>query len=290
MTGLVTQAELRPNEVQTIALVPGYHMTIEFPYPIARMEVGDDSVFAANKYANKLSLRALTQRMVETSVTITLADADLTVVPFIIRIDSLASRIQVLRYTDPLAQELNRAASRIAESQGAQVSQRVEQLSEARVRQRLLLAGPSVPLNRSYESKGPEGTVRVFLEQMQQLPSEDGQPRLYVRYRIENYSSAQITDLTVQLQAVRGARSIFGRAAVTPVYDVEDQRSSPVIQGGTSVLGILSLLTPDLAADETITTVFSFWNGRRTVRLERVIVGPPPGTIPTIPTATLAQP
>lgn len=275
VTGLVAQQELRPGEVQTISLVPGYQMTLEFPYPIVRVDVGDDSLFIASKYSNKLALRAATQRLAETSVNLTLGDADLTVVPMIVRIDSLAPRVQVLRYTDPMSQELNRSATRIAERLAAETDSRVEQLTETRLRQRLLLASTPQPLNRQAEVRGPEGRVRLLLDQIQQVPGDDGQPRLYVRYRVENFSPVAIADLQIRIQVVRTAGTIFGRAVRADVYDLEDARSSQeAIQGGTSVLGLLSMLPPALRDGETVSIVATFWNGTRSMTIDRVIAGP----------------
>lgn len=272
---LVSYAELKSDEVQTIALVPGYHMVIEFPYPVARMDVGDDSLFTVSKYANKLTVKATSPVAKETSVTISMADADLTVIPFIFRVDPLAPRVQVLKYTDPIAQELNRAKARIAANNNAEVNQRVSDLAEKRMVQRLLVASNPTVINREGTLAIQGGFVRLKVETVQQIPGPNGPPRLYLRYRFENSSLVTIgeEDLEFEVIGVRADNKFWGKNVQTPYYDIEDTRTSATIRGGSAILGILSLDTPDLQKGETLTIRAKLFGGTKILEVTQALTG-----------------
>lgn len=110
----VTLAEMHPGQVQTLNLHPRYHAVLEFPYPVLRVDAGDPKVFAATIVGSKMTLKATRARKVETTMSIILADADMTVLPFIIRADSTQPFMYVVRYTDPVAKHLNAAEASIA--------------------------------------------------------------------------------------------------------------------------------------------------------------------------------
>lgn len=273
---LISYAEIREDEVQTIALVPGYHMVIEFPYPVARLDVGDDSLFIVSKYANKLTVKATSPLAKETSVTISLADADLTVVPFIFRVDPLAPRVQVLRYTDPVAQELNRAKARIAANNNTEVNQKVSDLAEKRLVQRLLVASAPTVIDREASTDIPGGFIKLRIETVQQIPGPDGRPRIYLRYRFENGSLATISeeDLQFEVIGIRADNKFWGKTIKTPYYDVEDVRTAASVRGGTAILGMLSFDTPDLQPGETLTIIARAFGGKKSVQVDQVLTAP----------------
>src|SRR5690606_15147993 len=131
----VSEMDLHPGQVQTINLHPGFHTILEFPYPIARVDAGDPDIFLAAIVGNKLSLKATKLVRSETSMSIILADADLTVVPFVVRTDETQPMLYVVRYTDPVSKHLNEAESRIADRLARENEQRIAELAEMRLRQ-----------------------------------------------------------------------------------------------------------------------------------------------------------
>lgn len=272
--GLVSTAEMKSGEVQTIALVPGGLLTIEFPFPIARMDAGDDSLFIVSKFANKLTIKATTVRAQETRVNLTLGDADLTTLPFVFKVNPHAAPVQVLRYTDPVETELNRARARIAASEGQKVAQRVDALTEARLRQRLLLASPPVAVGREGVDGRGFSELRLHVETVQQIPGDGGTPQLYIRYRLDNNTPSAIEDLEFSATGVRTSGSVLGRTRTTPYYDLQDTRSASVVRGGSSVLGLLVMETPALAKGETLTITARVFGGRRSVSVSNVVAGP----------------
>lgn len=275
----VSEADLQPGQVQTLNLHPRYHAVLEFPYPIARIDAGDPEVFSATIVGNKVTIKATKVSRAETSMSIMLGDAQLTVVPFLVRADSTEPFAYVIRYTDPVAKHLNQAEAQIAAALQRDVDLRVAQLSEVRMQQRLLTAGDVVRIAQTGEAGRPGERLLVTIESAQQLPGDDGRPRLYVRYRARNETVAPLTDLVFSAHVERSARRglVFTTTTSKDLYDVTDVRSVTTIPPGAAATGLLIFDDFALASDEeSLTLDIQAFNGQRRLTLHRVLVGPGP--------------
>lgn len=272
----VSEMDLHPGQVQTLNLHPRYHAVIEFPFPVAQVDAGDPDVFSASIVGNKLTLSANRVRKAETSMSVMLGDANLTVVPFLVRADSTQPFVYIVRYTDPVAKHLNAAESQIADRLQADVDERVAELSEQRLQQRLLLAGDLVRIGKRTSVGSAGERLTLVVESAQQIPSADGNPRLYVRYRILNQTIAPLEDLVITPRIVTTRRRwlFFTRTEVLDVYDVQDVRTSAAIPPGTAASGLLIFDSFDLQSSrESLTLEATAFNGQRVVVVDRVLVG-----------------
>jgi hypothetical protein len=212
-------------------------------------------------------------------MTVMLADAGMTILPFLVRADSTQPFVYIVRYTDPVAQHLNQAETAIAARLQADVDSRVEELAEKRLQQRLLLAGEVVRLNRSSTAGRPGEQVEVTLESAQTLPGDDGRPRLYIRYRVRNGTVAPLSDLafTLSIRSTRRHKLVFESTEAHELYDFEDVRSSTLIPAGGMVTGLLILDELDLKGPhESLTVTATGFAAQRRVQLDDVLVGRAP--------------
>lgn len=271
----VTEQDLHPGQVQTINLHPRFHSVLEFPYPIAQVHTGDPDVFMASIVGNKLTLKATRVVETETNMSVVLGDANLTIVPFLVRADSTQPLIYVVRYTDPVAQHLNAAEAEIAARLESDVDVRVERLAEERLRQRLLYSSRVVEINKS-EIVGSAGErFGLTIQTAQRIPGPAGEPRMYLRYRVFNQTVAPLSDLHFVVRIHRHERKwlFFDDTDVREVYDVEDVRTVSPIPAGTAAEGLLIMEAVDLQDNETMSIEAIGFNGQRRVTIERVLVG-----------------
>jgi hypothetical protein len=276
----VSEADLHPGQVTTINLHPRYHAILEFPYPVAQIDAGDPDVFTATIVGNKVTLKATKLDRAETTMSIILGDANLTVVPFLIRADSTQPMAYVVRYTDPIAKHLNRAEADLAAAVQKNNDARVTTLSELRLQQRLLMAGDLVRINKT-GSTGERGErVSVTIESAQQLPGDDGRPKLYMRYKVLNETVAPLTDLFFTAKQVTTSRHalLFSKSASHDVYDVQDVRSVSTIPPGAAAYGLLIFDDLQLkGADQALDIEATAFNNQRHLVISRVLVGHEPG-------------
>lgn len=271
----VSESDLHPGQVQTINLHPRYHTVLEFPHQLVQVDAGDPDVFAAEIVGNKLQLKATRVARNETSMSVVLADADLTVVPFLVRADSTQPVVHVLRYTDPVARELNLATQRIADRLDSETSDRVNDLAEARLQQTLLNAGDPVPVNRRARAGTARDRMVVEIDNAQLVQTSGGTPRLYLRYEVQNRSIAPMEDLyfVVRVQSRERRWLFFRRTSTREVYDVQDRRESVVVPGGTAAKGLLIMDDIPLDANQSISVEAVAYGGQRRALVERVLTG-----------------
>lgn len=271
----VTEQDLHPGQVQTINLLPGYHTILEFPYPIASVHAGDPDVFLASIVGNKLSLKATRLTRSETNMSVILADADLTLVPFLIRADSTQPPLYVVRYTDPVAKHLNDAEERIAERVTANNDERVEELAQMRLEQQLLWAGDVVEIDKTATVGGQGERTTLRIESAQEIRDESGARKLYLRYKIFNQSYAPIEDLHFVVRKVTHGRKllVFNSRTEHELYDVRDMRTSDVVGPGAAARGVLVFDFPELTEDQSLEVEAIAFNGQRHITIERVLVG-----------------
>jgi hypothetical protein len=271
----VQSLELHPGQVQAINLHPRFHMIVEFPYQVARIDAGDPDVFLAEVMGNKVALKATRVTRSETSMSVVLADAEMTVVPFLVRADSTQPIVYVLRYTDPVAKHLNAQESQIAARVKADNERRVDALTEDRLRQRMLLSSDVVRIDKQAAAGRAGERIILTIENAQEIPNERGAAQLYVRYQLLNQTSMPLSDLTFGARIATQQRKwgVMSRTSERALYDVHDERSAIEVPAGTLVSGILILDALDLQPNESLSIEASAFNGQRTVRLDRVLVG-----------------
>ena len=273
----VSGTDLHPGQVQTINLHPRYHTVLEFPYPVARIDAGDPDVFSASIDGNDVTLKATKVTRAETSMSLKLADANGTVIPFLIRADSTQPYVYVIRYTDPVAKHLNQAEAQISTTLQADDDKRVSQLANIRLQQILLHAGDLASIDRT-ESVGDAGErLTVNILSAQTLPGEDGQPRLYLRYSVLNQTVAPLSDLVFTAHIVSTDRKmlVFQKSVAQDVYDIQDVRTTATIPAGTMAYGLLIFDDLNLAnQNESLTIDANAFNNQRHLTFNRVLVGP----------------
>ncbi|HEX7070899.1 MAG TPA: hypothetical protein VF190_08840, partial [Rhodothermales bacterium] len=222
----VTEMDLHPGQVQTLNLNPRMHAVLEFPYPVARIDAGDPEVFSASIIGNKITLKATKLSRAETSMSVILGDADLTVVPFLVRADSTQPFSYVIRYTDPLSKHLNAAEAAIAERLKAENDTRVADLAEVRLQQRLLLASDVVHIGKRRVIGEPGERFGIEIQNAQQMSGPDGRPRLYIRYKVLNQTVVPLSDLyfVVRIDTHKHRFLFFDKTVSRELYDVQDVR------------------------------------------------------------------
>lgn len=272
----VTEKDLHSGQVQTINLHPRFHTVLEFPYPVARVDAGDPEVFLADIVGNKLTLKATKVTQEETSMTVILGDADMTVVPFLIRTDTEQPPVYVVKYTDPLSKHLNQTEQRIAKRLQSDFDQRVEKLADERVKQRLLYSGEIIPLERK-KVKGKEAGRRFGLElqHAQQMPGPSGSPRLYIRYRVINQTIAPLEDLSfvVRMESKESKFVVGETTNQREVFDVQNIQSASKVPAGMAAEGLLIMDALDLEDGESISIEAVGFNGQRSVKINHVLTG-----------------
>lgn len=276
MTMAVSEADLHPGQVQTINLQPRFHTVLEFPYPVARIDVGDDAVITAAIVGNKVTLKAVKLSRTETSMTLILGDANLTVVPFLVRADSTQPAPFVIRYTDPVTQHMNAAEAAIAARLQADQHRQVGELAELRLQQRLLTSGDAVRIDRKGSVSHNGESIELTIESAQEIPTEDGTPKLYLRYRLTNRTLAPVNDLRFALTVLRRDRHFlfFTKTTSREVYDVQDVRTNTVIPAGGAIAGLLVLdQVPVQEARESLQVEASVFGGARKVSVTDVLFG-----------------
>jgi hypothetical protein len=272
----VSEADLHPGQVSTLNLHPRYHSILEFPYPVARIDAGDPDVFTATIVGNKVTMKATKLDRAETSMSVILGDANLTTIMFLVRADSTQPSAYIVRYTDPVAKHLNQAEAQIAATLQKDNDARVATLSEMRLQQRLLMAGDLVRINKSGEVGERGERLSVTIESAQQLPGEDGRPRMYMRYKVLNETVAPLTDLTFTARIVSEARRslLFTKSVSHDVYDVQDVRSVVTVPAGAAAYGLLIFDDFDLKnPSESLTIDAVAFSGQRHLSIPRVLVG-----------------
>lgn len=270
----VSEVDLHVGQVQTLNLAPGYHTILEFPYPVARVDAGDLNVFTSDIIGNKLALKATRLSESETSMTVILADENLTVIPFLVRADSTQPVLYVVRYTDPLVNHLNDAEQAIAHRLEADVDRRVSALAEQRLRQVLLFAASPVEINKSARIGGEGERFTLEIESAQTIPDEDGTPQLYLRYRVLNQTITPLADLhfVVRIQTSRRHNLVGSETVDREIYDIQDVRTNSVVPPGTAARGLLIFDAPELRDGDALSVEALGYNNQRSLRIDRVLV------------------
>lgn len=271
----VSERDLLPGQVQQLTLWPHYHVTLEFPYPVARVDGGDDEYFGATVVGNKLMLFAREIDPVQTTMTVILGDAHSTLIPYLVRVDTTQSLAVVVRYTDPVSKHLNDAEARIADRLASNVDERVEKLAEARIQKRLLFSNGAIQLDRQGWSGGRGSRIGLFVEKAEQMPGPGERPHLYFRYRIFNQTPAALTDarLVVRTHSKKRRWLILSRTTSQEAAILEDVRSYEHIPPGGTVLGLLSLENVVLEPGEWLSVELESPSLKRSVVLDRLLVG-----------------
>jgi hypothetical protein len=271
----VVEQDLHPGQVQTLNLSVNMHSVLEFPYPVAKIHAGDPSLLTAAIEGNKVILKSTRVTRAETNLSIILGDADFTVVPFLVRTDELQPVVFLVRFTDPLARHLVQVEADIAGRLSATMDQRVSDLAEARLRQRLLYAGQPQELNRSATARRGSDRLNVRLIGLIEVPETGGEGQSYLRYRIINQTIQPITDLHFVLRIVEKKRRwiFFEKETQREVYDVVDVRTAESVPAGMTANGLLVLPTPDLRYGSSLRIEFSAAAGAFTGSFDRVLSG-----------------
>jgi hypothetical protein len=183
--------------------------------------------------------------------------------------------IYVVRYTDPVSKHLNAAEAAIAARLQADNDSRLAELAEARLQQRLMMAGDLVRIGREATVGAVGERLTLRIESGQTLPGNDGRPKLYIRYKVLNQTVAPLDDLALTVRVVSKSRkNVVGtQRSAREVFDVQDVRSSPSVPAGTAVAGLLILDAFDLERSESLSIEATAFNAQRTITLDRVLVG-----------------
>lgn len=271
----VSNMELQPGQVQQLNLKPRTTMLAEFPYPVAAVHAGDADVLTATVISGKLILKATKDTIAETNLIVLLGDADFTSAPFRIRVDPRAPQVDVVRFTDPVAQHINRVESEIATRLRSDVDERVDQLSDLRLQQAILLAGRVTPIGREAIAGRKGDRLGIRVETAQSFPGPDGRPRLYLKYTVTNGTVAPLRDLSLVARVEsRRRKRLFGEATSTrELADARDIRAADAVPPGAPMSGLLVLEPLELGRYESLSIEAVGFNGQRRVRVERVLVG-----------------
>jgi len=271
----VTEMDLHPGQVQTINLHPGFHTILEFPFPIARVDAGDPDIFLADIVGNKLSLKATKLVRSETSMSVILADADLTVIPFMIRTDETQPMLYVVRYTDPVSRHLNEAELRIARRLAEDNEARIVELAEMRLQQQLLWASDVLKINKEAKAGRDGERIVLKIENAQTFLGADNTAKTYLRYKIHNGTVMPMEDLYFIVRVVRHKRKFlfFDSRSERELYDVRDVRTANPVPAGTAARGLLIFDAPQLRKDESIEIEAVAFNNQRHLVIERALVG-----------------
>lgn len=271
----VTEMDLHPGQVQTINLHPGYHTILEFPYPIVQADAGDDEIFLADIVGNKLFLKATKLSLSETSMSVILADPDLTAITYLIRTDESQPMLFHLRYTDPVARHFNEVERRIARRLAEENEARIAELAELRLQQQLLWAGDVVSINKKVEVGRDGERLRLQVQDAQELIAESKQSMTYLRYQFYNGTVAPLEDLYFIVRIVRQKRRLlfFNNRTERELYDVRDVRTANPIPAGTAARGLLIFETPKLSKDESLEIEAVAFNSQRRLVIQRAVVG-----------------
>jgi type IV secretory pathway VirB9-like protein len=244
----VSYAAMTPDAVQTLLLNPHYHMMVEFPDDVLRIDVGDQKIAKFAIIDNKVSIKAARTEG-ETSMTIILDDDRHTVLAFKIRCSAAATPVSILRFTDPVAKHIREDEIAMAEryEKIARAKQGVQ--LENLIRSRLTM-GLDVDLfdpTRAQESQLNKFGERVTLQLVKivYLAVSPTQFRAYLHYRIANLTAKPLESPTLSLSLAGPARR-QGDVESEEVYDVEDSRGGAVVPPGTLVDGLLVFDRPAL--------------------------------------------
>lgn len=271
----VVEMDLHPGQVQTINLHPGLHSALEFPYPIANVSVGDQDVFLVSQVANKLFLKATRLTRAETNMYVMLADANLTLVSFLVRADSTQPVTFLVRYTDPVAKHLNDVERRMQARLVAENDTRLNELARARLEQTLLYSEAPIEINKSAQIGRAGERLRITFESAQPLRTNSDRPELWLRYQVFNQTAIPLDDLYFVVRVITHKRKwlFFESTEAHELYDVRDVRTASPAPPGTAIRGLLMLPMPNLTANQSIQVEAIAFNGQRKLILDRVLVG-----------------
>lgn len=271
----VVEMDLHPGQVTTINLHPRYHTVLEFPYVVARVDGGDQDVFMVDPIGNKLTLKAIDIDVAETSMTVILGDPQQTLIPFLVRVDTTQPMAYVVKFTDPITKHLNEAERQISERLSSNIDARVATLAEAHVRQRLLFRAGTVNINKS-KFVGPSGErVGFVVEDAELMPGPSGEPQVYIRYRIVNLTPIPLDDANIvaKIGTKRRRKFFFSQVDYLELSIAEDVRTTSTIPAGAAARGLLILEGLTLQPNQELTLELHAFRNRRTVKIDRVLVG-----------------
>lgn len=271
----VVEMDLHPGQVQTINLHAGFHTTLEFPYPIVNVHVGDQDIFLVSQVANKIVLKATRLTRAETNMTVMLADAHLTAVPFLVRADSTQPVTFLVRFTDPVAKHLNEVERRMVARLTEENDARLNELARLRLEQTLLFSDPVIKINKSAQI-GREGErIRVAFESAQPIRSDVDLTELWIRYQVFNQTVTPLEDLYFVVRVVTHKRRwlFFESRDTHEIYDVRDIRTASPIPPGTMARGLLIFPRPELAPNQSLQVEAVAFNGQRRMVVDRILVG-----------------
>ena len=276
----VETRDLKPNEVTVLNIHPGYHLTLEFPASIYRVDAGMRDIFQVDHEDYFLFIDPIEPLLDETTLTVILADAfgdgRLTLVPFLVRSDTTQPASQTVRFNDPLSDHLNRSEAEIAQRLSSNVDRRVDTLAEERVRERILFKSGTIQIGKR-DDVGPRGErVGFMVDDAEQMPGPAGEERVYIRYRIQNDTPIALEDAYVSARVRTQDRRwlFFSNESSRPHPYVEDLRSSTIIPPSGSVRGLIIFDELGLRPGQSLDLQLTSFDGRRTVEIPNVLVGP----------------
>lgn len=273
----VTYMELKPDAVQTINLHPGFHTILEFPYPVARVDGGDDRVLMAEVIGNKVILKAADVDVLETSMSVILGDADLTFITYLVRADSTQPMSFAVRFTDSAVEHINRATERIASELSKNIDRRVEVLAEENLRRKMLFGPGAITINKRKFVEDNNGyRFGIIVEQAEQMPGPNREPRLYIRYRLVNETPRALHDahLVVRFNQRKRKWGVLSETTSVEIPGVRDERTSLTIPPGESIRGLLIMDGVVLnSSNEWLSIEAVSLGGKVQAMVDRVLVG-----------------
>lgn len=251
----VSYLDMAPGSVQTVPLSPRYHTILEFPVNVWRTDFGDRDIGLVEQVGNKVIIKP-TAFNGETSFTVMLDDESLTVVPFLVRPDTAASPVYVLRFTDPIAKHVADAETAIAQRLEQAALAQLPQRAEALLRQRAQLGFDMAVFPKSAQASqlnryGERVTIEVVkVLYMQTLQNSE---RAYLLYRIGNLTRRPVDSLELTIRVERRDADPKRPALtdVSEIYDAEDSRNGAPIPAGTVAEGVLVFDLPRMSSSDS---------------------------------------
>ena len=258
----VTYLDMKPGEVQTVAIRPGDFTVIEFPMPVFNYGIAAKSLVTVEKFANKIILKAK-DFSGETPLAVFLDDSAYTTVPLQVRIDSASHPLYVLRFTDPVAVHVRATeratAQRLEAIARATEAERLEQL----FRTRLLLGATEGTFAAKAEQSALNAVgdrVTMQLVKVVRLHVSASVERFYLSYRVANLTRKPLEALEFRVAMVRR------KGKPLEVYDFEDSRGGAAVPSGHVADGLLVFDVPDTyRTDDTFRVTLGADGGLRVV-------------------------
>lgn len=249
----VSYLDMAPGSVQVVPLSPRYHTILEFPLNVFRVDMGDRDIGLVEQIGNKVIIKPVAFYG-ETSFTVMLDDDNLTVVPFLVRPDTAASPVYVLRFTDPISEHVREAEEAIVARAEATAMANLATRAEELVQQRALMGFDVAYFpDKAQASQLNKYGERVTLEVVKVLYMQTSQnvERAYLLYRVANLTRHSIDGLELSLaMEPKGAKKAKA-SDIMEVYDLVDTRAGMPVPSGTLAEGLLVFDRPAMGGGES---------------------------------------